>query len=381
MISLTHRERVLASLNHQQPDRVPLDFGGIGVTDIVVPAYEHLKKYLGLEHETKADRGRERTVIPDEAVLRRFDIDTRTVRLGGFKSRKRKVIDANTYVNAWGTTLRGTEDHFYMDVDGAFRKCDPEIAILEAFDWPDPDDPGLYEGIREKTESLRKNSDFAIVLTLYPGNGILKQSMNMRGFTEFLVDLRENPEFACRLMDKMTELYIRIAENALDAVGQNVDILFYADDLGHQQSTLMSPAIYRKLIKPRHKRFFTALKSRSDAKILMHSDGSIDTLIEDLIEIGVDALNPVQVSARNMDPDRLKKEFGDRLSFWGGIDTRDVLPFRSPKEVREEVRRIIDVMGEGGGYVLASVQTIQAEVPPENIVAMFEEARSYGERR
>lgn len=381
MKSLTHRERVLTSLNHQQPDRIPLDFGAIGPSEIVVSAYENLKKYLGVKDEPKPLGRSPRTVVPDETVLRRFDIDTRTLRLGEFKTRKRRVIDADTFVDEWETTWKRSPGQFYITVNGAFQKCDPKVELLESFHWPDPNDPGLYEGLKEKAESLRRNTDFAIVLSLIHSNGILKQCTNLRGFAEFLIDLYENKEFACRLLDIVTEISIRIAENALDAVGDNVDVVYFADDLGHQQSTFMSPATYRELIKPRHKRFFTAVKSRSKAKTLMHSDGSVYHLIDDLIDVGVDVLNPVQVSARNMDPERLKREFGDRLCFWGGVDTRDVLPFRSPKEVREEVRRMIDVMGKGGGYVLTSVQSIQAEVPPENIAAMFEEARSYGEGR
>jgi uroporphyrinogen decarboxylase len=378
MKSLTHRERVLTSLNHQEPDRVPLDFGGIGPSEIVVSAYENLKKYLGVRDEPKPLGRSPRTVVPDETVLQKFDIDTRTLRLGEFKTRKRKIIDADTFVDEWETTWKRAPGQYYVCTNGAFQKSDPKIELLETFHWPDPDDPGLYEGLKEKAESLRKNSDFAIVLSLIHSNGILKQCTNLRGFTEFLMDLYENREFACCLLDRVTDISIRIAENALDAVGKNVDVVFFADDLGHQQATFMSPKDYREIIKPRHKRFFTAVKSRTDAKILMHSDGSVYAVIEDLIDAGVDVLNPVQVSARNMDPATLKKEFGNRLGFWGAIDTRDVLPFRNPKEVREETRRIIDLMGKGGGYVLTSVQSIQAEVPPENIAAMFEEARSYG---
>jgi len=150
------------------------------------------------------------------------------------------------------------------------------------------------------------------------------------------------------------------------------------DDVAMQESTLVSPQVYRELIKPRHGRIVTAVKSRNNVKVLFHTCGSVYPLIEDLIEIGVDALNPVQVSARNMDPVKLKKEFGDRIAFWGAIDTHRILPFANPMEVREEVRSIIDRMGKGGGYVLSAVHNIQAEVPPENIVSMFEEAKSSG---
>ncbi len=140
----------------------------------------------------------------------------------------------------------------------------------------------------------------------------------------------------------------------------------------------MSPEVYRELIKPRHQRMIAALKSRSDAKIQYHCCGSVYALIEDLIEIGIDSLNPIQVNAKNMDPERLKKKFGDRLAFSGAIDTQKVLPLGTPEEVRAEVRRIIDTLGKGGGYILASVHNIQAEVSAENIVAMFDEGKSYG---
>jgi uroporphyrinogen decarboxylase len=161
-------------------------------------------------------------------------------------------------------------------------------------------------------------------------------------------------------------------------VGNNIDVIMWGDDLAMQQATFMSPEMYRELIKPRHKRMVAALKSRSSAKVHYHCCGSVYPLIEDLIDIGIDALNPIQVAARNMDPARLKDEFGERLAFWGAIDTQGVLPHGSPEEVRAEVRRIIDILGKGGGYILASVHNIQAEVKPENIAAMFEEGKSYG---
>ncbi len=150
-----------------------------------------------------------------------------------------------------------------------------------------------------------------------------------------------------------------------------------SDDLGSQEATLLNPEIYRELIKPRHKRMVDAVKTHSDAKVLLHSCGAVSALLDDFIEVGFDAINPVQVGAKGMEPERLKAEFGDRITFWGGIDTQRVLPFGTPDEVRAEVRRIIDILGPGGGFVLNSVHNIQAEVPPENVVAMFDEARSY----
>jgi len=191
------------------------------------------------------------------------------------------------------------------------------------------------------------------------------------------MDLQRNPEYACRMMDIITDHFFCIIKNALKVVGDNVDIVLAGDDMGTQQSTLFSPEVYRRLIKPRHKLLFDVIKTKPDLKMALHSCGSISSLLEDLIEMGVDAINPVQINAANMEPERLKEEFGDRLTFWGGIDTQKVLPFGSPDEVRREVRRIIDILGRNGGYVLNSVHNIQSDVPPENVVAMFDEACSY----
>jgi uroporphyrinogen decarboxylase len=296
--------------------------------------------------------------------------------LGEYRGGASKEIDGDTFLDSWGTTWKKAPDGHFINVDGPFQNRDPKIEILETFDWPDPDNQGLYEGLKEKAKAMHENTDYAIVLNLPVG--IVHQCQFMRGFAEWLMDLYENPEFTCRLMDLIADTWIRIAENALDAVGENIDVIMWGDDMAAQDATFMSPEIYRELIKPRHQRMIAALKSRSDAKIQYHCCGSVYALIEDLIEIGIDALNPIQVNAKNMDPERLKKEFGDRLAFWGAIDTQRVLPLGTPEEVRAEVRRIIDTLGKGGGYILASVHNIQAEVSAENIVAMFEEGKSYG---
>jgi uroporphyrinogen decarboxylase len=375
MAGLTHRERALTALDHGEPDRVPIDLGGSRSSSIILPAYENLKKRMGLEHETKLIAKRQRIVYPDEKILQTFDVDFRPLMLGDFKRKLSKEIDSDTIVDVWGTTWKKAPAGHYINARGVFQDREPTVEMLEGFDWPDPNDPGLFEGLKEKSESLRKETDYAIVLNL--GLGIMHQCWFMRGFAEWLMDLSLNKDFAGCFLDKAADLWIKISENALDAVGDNVDVLCFGDDVAMQESTLISPQSYRELVKPRHKRMIAALKSRIDAKVLLHTCGSVYTIIEDFIEIGVDAINPVQVTARNMDPSRLKAEFGDRLCFWGAIDTQRTLPFGRPEEVRKEVRKMIDCLGRDGGYILAAVHNIQAEVPPENIVAMFEEARTY----
>jgi uroporphyrinogen decarboxylase len=168
-------------------------------------------------------------------------------------------------------------------------------------------------------------------------------------------------------------------KSILLALGDNVDVVLCPDDLGMQSGPLISPQLYRKLVKPRHRRLFDTIKSHTNAKLLLHSDGAIAPIIGDLIDIGVDILNPIQVSAAGMgDTARLKKEFGTHLSFWGAIDTQQVLPFGTPEEIRAEVKARIEDLAPGGGYVLSAVHNIQAEVPPENVCAMFEAALEFG---
>ena len=372
---MNHRERVLAALDHEEPDRTPIDFGGALSTTIYYTAYERLRKYLGVETAPSVFMRRTRTVIPDETVLERFDVDTRFLGLGSYEGGPCRDIDEDSYVDEWGATWTKTGTHPYINTDGPFYGRKPDIADLESFDWPDPDNEGYYRGLAERARALRQGTDCAIVLNL--PNGVIHQGQFCRGWGNWLKDLYRSPDYVGRMMDIMADHWIRVVGNALDAAGDNVDVVFFGDDMGSQQSTLFSPDLYRKLIKPRHRRMLDTLKARPDLKVVFHTCGAASALFGDLAEIGVDAVNPVQINARNMDPVRLKEDFGDRLTFWGGIDTQRILPSCTPDEVRAEVRRMIDIMGPGGGYVLNSVHNIQPDVPPENVVAMFEEARSY----
>lgn len=378
MASMTHRERVLAALNHQETDRIPIDFGSTIVSTIYYTAYDRLKELLGIEHETVMLARIKRLAVPDEAILQRFDIDTRYLPLGVYEGAQ-KEVDEHTYLDEWGTTWKQAEDGHFLFADGPFFNIKkPGLADLDRCNWPDPDNPGYYKGLAERAAALRQNSDCAIVLNM--PNGLVHQGQFLRGFGDWLKDLYKSREFVCAMMDRIADIWIGIAQNALDTVGENVDIVFFGDDLATQQAPLLNPEIYRELIKPRHKRMIDAVKARADVKVLYHSCGAVAPFVGDLADVGVDALNPVQVTAANMDPAELKAQHGKRISFWGGISTQQVLPFGTPDEVRAEVRRMIDCLGRDGGYVLNSVHNIQGDVPAANIVAMFEEARDYRPR-
>lgn len=377
---LTHRERVLRALNHQEPDRVPLDFGTCA-SSILFTAHERLKAYLGIESEAAFD---EITLVAqvDKAVLRHFDIDTRLVSYlrpladaGVSGGQPRGLVDRG-HIDGWGVTWKAAEGQPGAPVTGPFADR-TSLDALSEHAWPDPDDAAFTAGLKEKAKALRKGTDYAVVMP-FPGR-VFTFGQFMCGMEEWLIALLKEEPFAVALMDKGLEIQMAIAGKMLDAVGENVDVIYCAEDLGMQNGPIISPDLYRRLIKPRHKRLFDFIKSRSRAKLMFHSDGSIVPFLGDLIEVGVDVINPVQVSARGMgDTKWLKREFGEHLSFWGAIDTRHVLPFGTPAEVKDEVRRRMDDLAPGGGYVLASVHNMQSEVPAENICAMFEAAKEHG---
>lgn len=369
----THRERVMASLNHEEADRVPIDLGGCFSTGLFFTSYPPLMEHLGLEYKAATLPKPRRTAVLDDSLLERFEIDTRFVGLGAYQG-SQQVTDEDTFIDEWGVTWKKVGDGPYLDEGGPFSGPRPTIADLEKFAGPDPNNTGYFQGLREKAKAHRRDTDCAVILNLR--YGIVHQGMFLRGFVDWLKDLYKNREFISRLTELITEYWIQLAVNTLDAVDNDVDIVYVGDDLAMQSGPLFNPVAYRELIKPHHRRMFEIVKSRGP-KIVYHSCGAVTPFIDDLIDIGVDAINPVQVNANNMDPQDLKDAFGDRISFWGGIDTQKILPFGTEDEVRAEVRRIISILGKNGGYVLNSVHNLQPDVPPENIIAMFDEARAH----
>jgi len=375
MASITHRERVLAALNHEATDRVPIDFGGTQVSTIFHTAYDALKQQLGMTHPTRTFSDIRRIAMPDDEMLERFDVDTRFLSTGGTYIAKQR-IDDTTVIDEWGITWKRAEDGNPMAVEGPFPE--PDLAALDGFDWPDPEDDVFIDGLRAEADRLRQ-TDCAIILNI--GTGFGTHGQIMRGTAEWLKDLYKNRAFVTQLIDEINGRWIRIVERALDELGNRVDIVFWGDDLSTQAGPMFSPDIYRELMKPKQAALVEAIKGKGDYKVLYHCCGSATAFVEDLIDIGIDALNPVQVAAADMEPAMLKERFGDRMAFWGGIDTQHVLPQGTPDEVRAEVRRVIDSLGRGGGYVLNSVHNIQPDVPAENVIAMFDEARSYRPHR
>jgi uroporphyrinogen decarboxylase len=375
---MTHRERVLTALRHAEPDRVPLDLGSTGATTITVKAHERLRAHLGLPLETPPVSWsvRSSTVVPDEAILLRFDVDARPVRLGTPLGRPDRKLSDDTFLDEWGVTWTRHGGSHFINSDGPFCcLADPTLQDLEAYDWPDPLDSGRFQGLRERARKLHEETDYAVVLNL--SNGPVHQCQYLRGYGEWLEDLLLRPVFAEALVDRVVDILIQIANRALEEAGAYIDLVTFGDDIATQNATLFRPDLYRKMIKPRHRALADAIHHHGKP-LLFHSCGSVYALVRDLIDVGVDVLNPVQVSAADMTTDRLKREYGSDLAFWGAIDTHRVLPRGTPAEVSDEVKRRLDDLRGNGGYVLCAVHNIQPEVPPENVVAMYEAGLEYG---
>ncbi|HWT81434.1 MAG TPA: uroporphyrinogen decarboxylase family protein [Candidatus Methylomirabilis sp.] len=376
METMSHRERVLRALNHQEPDRVPLDLGGSRSSSLVVETYERLNRHLGSQEPLRIFSKWLNVAHPSQVMLQRFDIDFRSISLGDPDNWEDIVFPDGSYQDEWGVVRSRPAGSLYYDLTKPPLASDADVADLEKFRWPDPHDPGRCRGLAEAAARLHQGTDYAVVLGM-PG-GIVHQAQFLRGFEDWFADLIANPAFFQALMEKLADLWIEMAKDELDAVGCNVDICFLGDDMAFQNGPMMSMDLYRKMIKPHHKRLFSYIRSRTSAKIAYHTCGSVVHLIPDLIEMGVDALNPVQVSARGMDTEKLKQEFGKDICFWGAIDTQRVMPFGKPDAVAHEVRQRIDTLAPGGGYLLCAVHNIQADVSPENICAMYDTARDYG---
>jgi len=376
--SMTHRERVLATLNHQEPDRVPIDFSSTRCTSIHVDGYQRLKRHLGIEAPDVISDRMMQCVLVDDRILERLDTDTRGIIPGAAEKTPDVELDEITYRDEWGVERSKPQGSYWYDLRGEPALAG-EITIQDILrhPWPDPEDPGRLKGVRQRALELKQKGDWALVLNLSVGTVHISQYL--RGFTDWYMDMAADQALIGALMDAITDVTVVMARRLILEVGDLVDIVFTGDDLGTQNGPQVSPETYRKVIKPRHGRFYRQVQEICPhAKILLHTCGSVYLLLDDLVDIGVQALNPIQVQARDMDPVRLKREYGDKLCFWGGIDTQRVLPLGTPQDVKAEVRRRIAEMGPGGGYVLTAVHNLQPDVPTGNVLAMYEHAREVG---
>lgn len=384
---MTSYERIKAALEHREPDRVPFDLGATVLTGMNVNTYKKLRKYLGMSVDNIeiVDPIQQLARI-DEDIIERLHVDAGCVDpMPPLKPRYGEPVhlDGSYYCmkDEWNISWKmPLEEGHYFDMTSHPLENTEELEGLDSYLWPDPVDSGRFRGMKEKADFNVYKKKRAYVLGRLCA-GIWEMALWLRGFEKFFCDMMLNESYACGLLEKITELKMQYWGKALETVGDNVLIASEADDLATQISTLVSPELYRKIVSPFHKKLFDFIHSKAKNRIYIfyHSCGAVRNLIPCLIEEGIDILNPVQVSAKGMDTKELKKEFGKDLVFWGGgVDTQHVLPNGTVREVREEVKRRINDLAPGGGFVFATVHNVQSDVSPENFMAMWETLQEYG---
>ncbi|MEI8375257.1 MAG: uroporphyrinogen decarboxylase family protein [Planctomycetota bacterium] len=404
---MTPRQRVLAALNHQQPDRVPIDFGAHRSSGIAAIAYRKLRKALGLpERPIRVYDPVQQLAVIDEDVLERFRVDT--IELGrGFALDDKDWADwilpdgSPCQMPAWASPEREPGEWVIRSKSSGrvLAKMPDGALYFEQCYWPflESDDldrlpealaenmwcaiqspPGPLvsgpDGLRlfaEGAKALRARTDRAIV-GLFGGN-LLEVGQFLYRIDNFLMLLAADTDRANEFLDRLVEIHLANLEKYLAAVGPYIDIIVFGDDLGMQNGPQMSRAMYREMFMPRHARLWKRAKELADIKVMLHSCGGIRPLLPDLIEAGLDAVNPVQITCAGMDAAGLKVDFGEKITFWGGgCDTRFVLSKAPREDIQQHVRRQAEILNRNGGFVFQQVHNILADVPPENVIAMFD---------
>jgi uroporphyrinogen decarboxylase len=374
------RERLLTALDHREPDRIPLDLGSTQATGIHEAAYRRLRKHMKLPPVTPvivdAVQG---LAEPDEDIIDRFGVDVMGLYPLNSHNWKVDAVDAGDnweYLDEWGITHRKPKaGGLYYSIVKSPLAGEISADTVMKYPWPATGDPRRVEGLRERALEFRARGRAVMIKGVL--TGAFEMGQRLRGPENLLMDLATDEEPSRVLLDKLIELKLSFWETALSRLGDVVDVIAEFDDYGTQESQLISRRMFRELFKPRLAVLFRRIRELAPAaKLFFHSCGNVRPLIPDFIELGVDILNPVHTRAAGMEPAALKRDFGKDIVFWGGgVDTQGILPLGTPQQVKDDVRRNIDALAPGGGYVFSTVHNIQADVPPANIVAMYEALR------
>lgn len=394
---MTSRERVLTTLNHKEPDKVPIDFGGMGSTGIMAIAYNRLKQELGFNnHTTRMLDIMQQLAIPEKKVLDLFQVDIISLESSFLQSDrewKEWQLPDNSKVEIPKESIPKWIDNEWVLMDGDRIKARmPESCLyfenhnpplenaaseqdIQNYNWRIYTDE-YFRTIESKAKQLNEETDYAIMGSF--GGNIIEEYQVLRGYSNSMLDLVADPNFAEALIGKLTEVHLTNLEKYVQAVSKYIQVIQMGDDLGMQSGPQISLDLYQAYIKPAHKKIYQYVKNNSDLFLFLHSCGSINDFIPDLVDTGVDILNPVQFSAANMDSKNLKEKFGDKITFWGGgVDTQKILPFGSQEEVANQIEQQMNIFSPGGGFVFAAVHNVQANVPTENIIKLFETAIKY----
>ena len=392
---MNHRERVIAAIRHRQPDRIPVDLGGMRSTGIMALAYAGLKAHLGIsEGGIYVFDTMQQLALVEEPVRQRFGCDVVILDRGllaGWRDYRLPDGTPARICADFRTQPDGKGGEYGLDGSGRrawhrpassyyfdplyFPLADATCAAdLDRYDWPVLTD-GELARLRGEARRLFEQTDYAVLGSF--GGAFLEGGQGLRGWADFMMDLVGNRSFAEVLLDRLLENHLRNVELYLDAVGDYIQIIQMGGDLGTQSAPQIRPRLYYELIQPRQKALWGRIHELAPhVAVFLHSCGSIYALIPGIVDAGCDVLNPVQISAAGMDPQRLKREFGDDLCFWGGgCDTQQVLPFGTPEQVYAHTRRNVEILKPGGGFVFCQVHNVQPGVPPENVAAMFEAVR------
>ena len=416
---MNSRERVLAAIAHKQPDQVPVDLGSTPSSGISAIAYSNLLKAIGrTDLPVQIYDVVQQLAQPDMSIIDRFGVD---------------VLDIgrafNTEEKDWHETILANGDKAFYPIhfnpvkqaDGSYHCYDEDgkrlLALMpqgatffdqsyfpyingfpENYDtldeemgrvlwsryvhspWDHTQDPDFWKTLREKTLQLRASTDKALMIVC--GCNLFEWGTFLRRMDNFLMDLLCEPDQVARMLDQLLERHLATLAKVCDSVGDIVDIIRFGDDLGMTSGPFMYVDTYRSLFKPRHKQLCDYVKTHSQMHTFIHSCGSISSLMPDLIEAGIEIFNPVQTNARQMEPEFLKKEFGQDCTFWGGgVETVGTLNNGTPEQVREQVLERLEIMSAGGGFVFNTVHNILPDVPPQNILAMFDAVKEFNGRK
>jgi uroporphyrinogen decarboxylase len=372
------RERVLVALSHREPDRVPIEFGTDGLSSIHLGGpygYEAVCELVGLADPVAP------AINPflgsvtniDERLMERFGSDLRAVWIGGYPLEQ--LPDGKLREPTWGFVLtpHGTASGATAPMRDATK-----ISQIRSYSWPDTSDPVLIEGKAAEARAYR-DAGYAVIAAAGNAFQVFSNYWFLRGFEAWLLDMYDRPAFYHALCEKIIEIDIACLETFLGAVGEFSDIVMFNDDLGSQHGPMISPDAYRRFCFPYQKQWLAAVRRLAPhALVLYHSCGAVRPFIRDFIELGIDVLNPVQPRAAGMEPRALKLDFGRDLSFLGGFDVQELLPFGTETDVRAGAVDLIEALGPGGGFVFSPSHQILPEVPPQNVVAMYDAALEFG---
>ncbi len=366
MAELNRRQKAAKIFNHEECEGVLKDFGGTVVSSIGSIAYARLRKHLKLEPKaTKIAEHTMQIVEPHSDVAGIFNTDFARVAPNWTVPR---IVDG-LWTDEWGIARKKNPEHgFYDVISGPLGDLDKKK--VDAFPWPSPEILPVDDSVINKARELYEDTDDVIVAD-FAAPGFFGSGFRMIGYEEFFVDMVSDPELTHYFMDRVIEHHKKTYERYLDKIGKYVQVVCFNDDYGMQDALFMAPGLFREYFKPALKALSDVVHQKSDAKMFLHSCGSVHEIIPDLIEAGIDILNPVQPLAKNMQPLKLKEEFGGKITLWGGIDEQGYMISATPEEIRENVINLVSGMKKGGGYVASLSHNVQEDVPLENLVAAF----------